>query len=572
MRIFLSILFFAVFVTPGCWAQQNMLKNSDFKSLKKGRPTNWTWISKGAGKFRLVNENPENLIEIVVNKQKTKSSPILLSGGWKPETMVKLKSDLPLIGTIQAKSKLKGKPSYASLGLTFRDKNNRWLGSVSSDSIKLTEDWITISVKALPSTQAHYVQLNAKAGSGTVLFRRPVLKEKDFSLNDTNSNSKPEFWLNVDYNDEVAYCQNAGYDTYSEKEIAAFFKQCREYNVHGVLWRVSRLGMMTYHTKAGTVFPGDFDYNKLTAKQKLMSSILKSIDPLKVAVREARKNNIKIYIWMTIADEYGTDKKQETLSTNPLVLKHPEYMLVDKNGKPMKGSLCYNVPAVRKYRLDIVKELLEYKADGIYFCTRTHAFYYGKDSGCQYGYNKEIVDEYKKRYGVNILKEKFDKNKWLALRAEGLDTFFKEACKMVHDAGQKTMLGIKTASNENRGWPWGKARMNWKAWVKNKWINSLVVGQYYIPFSRIMNDTRSFRKFADTDQKIYFWMQLWHYQKRQQTPLKELIKQIKVVKFAEADGVVCHEAIGLEERVQSYWKPLAEAIKKYWQNKKAVKK
>lgn len=454
MRILFPLLWLAIFIVPVCRSQQNMLKNPDFKSLKKGRPTNWTWISKGAGKFRLVNENSENLIEVVVSGQNKKTSPILLSGGWKPETMIKLNSDLPLVGTIQAKSKLKDESSYASVGLTFRDKNNRWLGSVSSDSIKLTEKWTTISVKALPSSRALYVQLNAKACSGTVLFRRPVLKEKDFSLTENNSSSEPEFWLNVDYNDEVAYCHNAGYDTYGEKEIAAFFKQCREYNVRGVLWRVSRLGMMTYHTQAGTMFPGSFDYNKLTAKQKLMCSILKSIDPLKVAIREARKNNIKIYIWMTIADEYGTDKKQETLSTNPLVLKHPEYMLVDKNGKPMKGSLCYNVPAVRKYRLDIVKELLGYKADGIYFCTRTHAFYYGKDSGCQYGYNKEIVDEYKKRYGVNILKEKFDKNKWLALRAEGLDTFFKQACKMVHAAGQKTMLGVKTVSNENRGWPW----------------------------------------------------------------------------------------------------------------------
>jgi uncharacterized lipoprotein YddW (UPF0748 family) len=181
------------------------------------------------------------------------------------------------------------------------------------------------------------------------------------------------------------------------------------------------------------------------------------------------------------------------------------------------------------------------------------------------------VDEYNKRYGVNILKEKFDKDKWLDLRAEGLDTFFRDACQLVHNAGQKAMLGLKTASNEDRGWPWGKARMYWKKWVKNKWIDSIVVGQYYIPLSRIMNDTKNFRKFADADQKIYFWMQLWNYQKRQQTTLEELIKQIKVVRFANADGIVCHEAIGLEERVKSYWLPLSDAIKKYWQNNSKAK-
>lgn len=343
------------------------------------------------------------------------------------------------------------------------------------------------------------------------------------------------------------------------KKSVVFFEQCKEYNVHGVLWRVSCLGVMMYPTKVGTVFPGLVSEEKLDDKQKLITSILGRIDPLKIAIREARRNNIKIYIWMTIADEYSTNTKEESLATNPLVLEHPEYMLLDKHGKPMKGSLCYNIPAVREYRLNIVKELVGYKADGIYFCTRTHAFYYGEDSGYQYGYNKEIVDEYKKRYGKNIIKDDFDKDKWLSLRAEGLDTFFKQASEIVHNAGQKSMLSIKTAENENRGWPWGKARMNWKSWVKNRWIDSIIVGHYYIPLSRITSDTKIFRNLADKNQKIYFWMQLWHYQKREQTPLEDLIDQITTVNSVDADGVVCHEAIGLEERVETYWKPLAKA-------------
>lgn len=368
---------------------------------------------------------------------------------------------------------------------------------------------------------------------------------------------KNEFWINVDYMDEVVYCQNLGYATYGEKEIEKYFRQLKELGVTGVQWRVSATGHMMYHSKAATVFPGKNDLSQFKPEIQRMASVLKETDPLEIAVREARKNGIKIYIWMTLSDERGTLKDIENCMTPELLIKHPEYALLDKNGKPMLGTVCYNVPEVRKYKLDIIKELVTYRADGIYLCTRSHCFYYNTDKDIQYGYNKEIVEEYKKRYGKDILTEDFDIDKWLEIRAEGLDSFMLEAADIIHSAGQKVRLGIKTTRNEDRAWPYGRARMHWKTWAKNKWIDEILVGQYINTPAGVKSNMDAFRKLDMPELKIYFWIQLFNYSKKSLIPLDEIEPQIKTIAETGGNGAVFHESVNLEENVKTYFSPVS---------------
>jgi uncharacterized lipoprotein YddW (UPF0748 family) len=320
------------------------------------------------------------------------------------------------------------------------------------------------------------------------------------------------------------------------------------------------MGQVSYRSKAATVFPGRSPFDKLNKSGKLLAGIMKRIDPLQVAVSEARKNGIKIYVWVTISDEMGLNKKIPYHLQPEILIKHPEYSLLDKNGKPMKGTLCYSLPEVRKYRLDMIKELLAYKADGIYLCTRTHSFFYNTDSGYQYGYNKPIVEAYKKRYGKNILKEKFDKEKWLKLRAEGLDIFVKQAAELIHKSGQKLMFGLKAMNKEERGWPYGKARMNWKKWITSNWVDSVLVGHYLVSCHQILRDTQKYRTIAQPSQKIYFWGQMVHYQQKRCIFMKELEPNVIASAFAGANGTMYHEAINLEElkNAKKYFTPLKE--------------
>jgi uncharacterized lipoprotein YddW (UPF0748 family) len=569
MRIFLCGLFILSVANFTFADTKYEVKNASFENIVKGYPTGWFRSSgKGCGRVFMTNDAFSGKKAIAVNVNiPGKGKPFAMSGGWDPSTMIKAKPGTPVILTVMGKTPKEG---VAQISVTFR-KGKTWCGNISSDPIALTTKWQKFELKGNIPSGATHLQVNLTGIKGKTIFDDVKLEQKNW-LKNVKASRKGEFWINVDYGDEVHYCKNLNYSTYREAEIATFFRQCRNNGVDGVLWRVSNLGQVMYKSKVCTVYPGRAPESELKKWQADLADIMKKMDPLAVAIKEARKNGIKIMVWVTISDEHSTSKS-ETLSVNNLLIDHPEYMLLDKNGKPMKGTLCYNVPEVRKYRLDMFRELVQYKADGIYLCTRTHAFYYGKDSGHQYGYNQPVIDEFKKRYGVNILKENFDKQKWLELRAEGLTIFMKDATAIVHGAKQKMWLGIKTTSNENRGWPYGNALLPWKGWVKKQWLDTVVVGQYYQPPGRIITDTKIFRKIAAPEQKILFWQQLWHYQKRIRTPLADLLKDIKLIAYAGADGAVYHEALNLEETVDSYWNPINKAIAQYWQKESlSVKK
>lgn len=56
-------------------------------------------------------------------------------------------------------------------------------------------------------------------------FTAPISTENNkLQITETVSKANSEFWLNVDYWDEIMFCKNAGYNTYEEKEISRFFR------------------------------------------------------------------------------------------------------------------------------------------------------------------------------------------------------------------------------------------------------------------------------------------------------------------------------------------------------------
>ncbi len=545
-------------------ATEYNVSNASFEAGAKS-PADWfLGTHKRKVQFILIqgSHSGQKALAIKVLDNKSSKLPFARSGGQHCKKKIPAKPDQQVVLTVMAKSPNRG---IVKIGLTSR-KGDKWAGSASSPLITLGANWQKIELKAITGRNTDNLEINLMAQKGTVIFDDVKLVQEDW-LKTAKPQSCGEFWLNVDYFCLVNWCDHFGYKTYREPEIEQLFKRCAANHVTGVFWRVSMLGQMNYPTKTGTVFPGRVPMEKLSKGDQRLARILQEMDPLAVAVRYARKYNVKICVWMTLSDEHSGNKKFMERATNNLVLDHPEYMLQDKNGKPFRGSICYSFPETRKYRLDVLRELVKYKTDGIFMSTKSHAFYHGKDSGYQYGYNKPIVDEYKKRYGVNILKEKFDIQKWLKIRAEGWDKLMKEATKIVHGANQKLYLGIKAASNEVRGWPYGRALMPWRGWIRKKWLDGVVVGHYYIDLIQIATDSKAFHKVASPEQKIFFWQQLWNYQKRAMTPFHQMLLQIQLINYSGANGGVYHEAMNLEENIDNYWKPLGEEVKKYWMAK-----
>ncbi len=142
---------------------------------------------------------------------------------------------------------------------------------------------------------------------------------------------------------------------------------------------------------------------------------------------------------------------------------------------------------------NIVTELFEkYPGlDGVTFSIRTHNLPCGGSfaaSGCNfmYGFSQPIVDEYKKRYGVDILTEQFDERLFLKLRGEYFTQMLRGVAAIVHRNGGKFEVMAPVRSSQvkpvNLGamYPWWP-RMSWqdffdvKTWAREGIVDNVIL-------------------------------------------------------------------------------------------------
>lgn len=383
-------------------------------------------------------------------------------------------------------------------------------------------------------------------------------------------NEHKQYYIHMDYADEVYYRDNLGYTTYRQPEISEFFRRSSNMGVDAVLWRSEGGGRAFYQSSVRTVFPGreNLDPNDPSYELK---EILEDMDPLATAAAAAHANDIKIYAWIMFSDEMGVSTDPYTGSE--FILNNPEYALLSKTGQPMLGTLCYSEPAVVQYRLNQIQELMSYDIDGVLLCTRTHAFNHNTDSGYDYGYNPPIVTECLNR-GVDIMAPGFpnqassaDIETWLDVRAEDIGEFVQQASSIVRAAGKELYFGIKTANNEERGWPYGEAKMPWKSFLTNNWVDAIVAGHYYTPVESLQPQAEEFASVSSTGHELIFLVQLYDFSAQYNTPLEDLERIIqRIAILPDVTGGSFFEALQFEDNMPTYWQPLSDIVQTYWKH------
>ena len=151
--------------------------------------------------------------------------------------------------------------------------------------------------------------------------------------------------------------------------------------------------------------------------------------------------------------------------------KNPQYQLVDRTGKRYHyGVLEWGYPEARRYWTNIVQDIVgRYDVDGVYIDTRTECM--APDFADQFGFNDPVVDEYKRRHGVDIRTEDFDLEKWRALRGEYLTQLLRECSALIHAKGK--LLSMGTARGDYVGFPLGNMKLEWKKWITERIIDEL---------------------------------------------------------------------------------------------------
>jgi hypothetical protein len=134
------------------------------------------------------------------------------------------------------------------------------------------------------------------------------------------------------------------------------------------------------------------------------------------------------------------------------------------HSKFVPGCMCPSELEARQFWFDNVKSALEKGVDGIDIRVSNHCTVFDWK---QYGFNQPVVEEFRKRYGVDVLHEDFDEEAWRRLRGEYYTEFLKKVKSEIKGRNKKLQLHI---SDMMEGTPDKPTMMNiywdWHNWLE----------------------------------------------------------------------------------------------------------
>lgn len=123
-------------------------------------------------------------------------------------------------------------------------------------------------------------------------------------------------------------------------------------------------------------------------------------------------------------------------------IEHPEWAPVNKYGTWRQGGpIEFAYPGARKAMVDYLsKHIIDGGYDGIAFLSYVEN--YSQRYEDEFGYSQLIVDEFKKRHGVDIRTQPFDRQTWAKLRGEYLTQFMRELHETLAKHGKKVAVSV----------------------------------------------------------------------------------------------------------------------------------
>jgi hypothetical protein len=259
----------------------------------------------------------------------------------------------------------------------------------------------------------------------------------------------PDPIVDIDFNDEV-YIRP---EPMTEQQVAELVEQLHAHGCRTMLLRMGFLGLLPYRTELS--YPIHFDEADFRARPSQLKEdyiptgkawteryrkVLEAYNPPEVFIREGHKRGMKVIIWLDIFDDGVPGYRSKFLDENP----HCHWTARD--GKTyFPGLMSYAWPEARAFRVAQARELLELGADGLHCSTSAHSRHLPNvHENDFYGFEQPIVDEYKRRHGVDIrTAETFDKEEWHTIKGEAMNQLYRELAQECHTRGKELWIGLQ---------------------------------------------------------------------------------------------------------------------------------
>ena len=281
-------------------------------------------------------------------------------------------------------------------------------------------------------------------------------------------------------------------------EILDVLKQA--YGVKRIYWRAPQIDQIIYQS--------DIRYEASHHGPWLtyMDHLFADLDTGDHMIRAARERGMEVWGVASLFDhgshasiEYPNKGMGPFFTENKIRVEHPEWIPIDRAGiRRMSGPICFAYPGARKALVDLYVRLVEGKGyNGLTFHLYTEN--QGPRFDDEFGFNEPIVEEYRKRYGVDILTQDYDKQKLSDLRGEYLTQFFRElrAALTPLDVKVSVMIDAKTPDLPQVWLAFpnimlsGRVGVDWRTYAREDLIDELFVyfnGEPYTTLRMAMDE------------------------------------------------------------------------------------
>jgi hypothetical protein len=193
------------------------------------------------------------------------------------------------------------------------------------------------------------------------------------------------------------------------------------------------------------------------------------VDTLQTMAQGCHQAGLLCYASMRMNGDYGQVPPNNSLLMNSEFWRsHPELRIRGPKGE-QRITLSYAHPAVRAFKLGILKEAAERDIDGIHLDFLRHPPFFG--------YDAPLIEAFQSQYGTDPRTLPADEPRWLQLRADVMTGFLREIRQMLDAAGERKHRHIGLAARIDHR----EHRMlgcDVDAWTKLGLLDYLVVAEH----------------------------------------------------------------------------------------------
>lgn len=304
--------------------------------------------------------------------------------------------------------------------------------------------------------------------------------------------------------------------------VRQILDRARECGWSRVYWRCFDAGKSMYQSQLLEPFDqGELpnywsDHNYTQVIERMARIDYGEFDTFKQAVEYGRQIGLEVHAWLTInEDDHGYGWRSR------FAREHPEFRWVRRDGRPYNSQLSFAFPQVRAYKLALLREILAYKPDGVFFdWIRTGDVRDNPQTDAEgianYGYETPNLRRFRAQHGVDAHEVPNSDERWVDVRAWAQTQFMREARAIIRQSDPAIPVSVmvhhpwayRGAPDDT---PYADSRRGLlcdvRAWAREGLIDAAMVAGYY------RGDGTPRKGFewlkAETEGRVDLWLMGW---------------------------------------------------------------